>query len=269
MSALPQAPSPDAVYASPAVRRLREDLALALRAAAHHGLEEGVCNHFSVMLPGRHDGPQARAQGGPAPAQDRYLINPRGLHWSEVGPDDIVLIDVHGQVLAGRHRVEPTALFIHGAVHRLTGHAVVLHCHMPYATALTLTQDGALDPTLSQNAMRFMNRLAVDRRYNGLALDDAEGERIAGTMAGANAGKDILFLANHGVIVAGPTVAWAYDDLYYLERACLHQVLAQSTGRPLAPVDAQLAARVAAQVQGEREQSDLFFEALRRRLPAP
>ena len=213
-------------YASPAVRTLRQDLALALRAAAHHGLSEGVCNHFSVMLPG---------------AGDRYLINPRGLHWSEIGADDIVLIDVHGEVLAGRHRVEPTALFIHCAVHRLTGHAVVLHCHMPYATALTLTADRALDPTLSQNAMRFMNRIAVDAEYNGLALDDRDGERIA----------------------------HAYDDLFYLERACLHQVIAQSTGRPLVPVDPVLAAQVAAQIQGEREQSDLFFEALRRLLPAP
>jgi len=243
-------PSADAEFASPRVRRLREDLALALRAAAHHGLAEGVCNHFSVMLPG---------------TQDRCLINPRGLHWSEVGADDIVLIDVRGEVLAGRHRVEPTALFIHGAVHRITGHAVVLHCHMPYATALTLTADRALDPTLSQNAMRYMGRIAIDARYNGLALDDAEGERIAQAMAG----KDVAFLANHGVIVAGASIAWAYDDLYYLERACLHQVIAQSTGRPLAPVDAALAARVAAQVQGEREQSDLFFEALRRLLPAP
>jgi ribulose-5-phosphate 4-epimerase/fuculose-1-phosphate aldolase len=242
-------PNADAQYASPQVQRLREDLALALRAAAHHGLSEGVCNHFSVALPG---------------TADRYLINPRGLHWSEVRADDIVLIDLHGEVLAGRHRVEPTALFIHGAVHRLTGHAVVLHCHMPYATALTLTADRALDPTLSQNAMRYMGRIAIDAQYNGLALDDAEGERIARTMT---AGKDVAFLANHGVIVAGATVAHAYDDLYYLERACLHQVLAQSTGRPLAPVDAALAARVAAQVQGEREQSDLFFEALRRLLP--
>ena len=237
-------------YDSAEVRTLREDLALALRAAAHHQLEEGVCNHFSVMLPGSHD---------------RYLINPRGLHWSEIGADDIVLIDVRGEVLAGRHRVEPTALFIHGAVHRLTGHAVVLHCHMPYATALTLTVDRALDPTASQNAMRYMNRIAIDAQYNGLALDDAEGERIARAMAG----KDVAFLANHGVIVAGGTIAHAYDDLYYLERACLHQVIAQSTGRPLAPVDVALAARVAAQVQGEREQSDLFFEALRRLLPAP
>jgi len=242
--------SADALYASPAVRKLREDLALALRAADHHGLSEGVCNHFSVMLPG---------------TQDRYLINPRGLHWSEIGPDDIVLIDVHGEVLAGRHRVEPTALFIHGAAHRLTGHAVVLHCHMPYATALTITVDRALDPTASQNAMRYMNRIAIDAEYNGLALDDAEGERIARAMAG----KDVAFLANHGVIVAGGTIAHAYDDLYYLERACLHQVIAQSTGRPLAPVDPKLAAHVAAQIQGEREQSDLFFEALRRLLPAP
>jgi len=237
-------------YASPAVRQLREDLALALRAAAHHGLAEGVCNHFSVALPGN---------------AERYLLNPRGLLWSELGADDIVLIDVRGEVLAGRHRVEPTALFIHGAVHRLTGHAVVLHVHAPHATALTLTADRALDPTLSQNAMRYMGRIAIDDTYNGLALDDAEGERIARAMAG----KDVAFLANHGVLVAGATLAHAYDDLYYLERACLHQIIAQSTGRPLAPVDAALAARVAAQVQGEREQSDLFFEALRRLLPAP
>lgn len=88
--------SADSDYASPAVRRLRDHLALALRAAAHHGLPKGACSHFSGLLPG---------------AQDRYLINPRGLHWSEVGPDDIVLIDVQAQVLAGRHHVEPTALY--------------------------------------------------------------------------------------------------------------------------------------------------------------
>ena len=233
---------------SPVMQTLRADLALALRAADHHGFAEGVCNHFSVALP---DG------------SERFLINPRGLHWCEIGPEDTVLVDAQGQVLAGRHRVEPTAMFIHAAVHRITGHAVVLHTHMPFATALTLTVDRALDPTLSQNAMRFMGRLAIDAHYNGLALDGAEGERIARAMAGC----DVAFLANHGVIVAGAMLAHAYDDLYYLERACQHQVLAQSTGRPLAPVDATLAARVATLVQGEREQSDLFFEALRRLLP--
>ena len=232
-------------YDSPAVAALRADLALALRAAAHHGLAEGVCNHFSVELPD---------QSG------RFLLNPRGLLWHEVQADDIVLVDTAGTALAGRHPVESTAMFIHAAIHRIALQPCVLHTHMPHATALTLTADRALDPTLSQTAMRVHGRLAVDAHYNGLALDAAEGERIARAMGSA----DVVFLANHGVVVCGPQLAHAYDDLYYLERACQAQVLAQSTGRPLAPVNAELAARVAAQTQGERLQSELFFEALRR-----
>ena len=52
-------------------------------------------------------------------------------------------------------------------------------------------------------------------------------------MCRAMGDKDILFLRNHGIIVSGPTVAQAYDDLYYLERAAMVQVLAMQTGRPL------------------------------------
>ena len=232
-------------YQSPTVARLRADLALALRAAAHHGLSEGVCNHFSVELPD---------------ASGRFLLNPRGLLWSEIGADDIVLVDADGTVLAGRHPVESTAMFIHAAVHRIAGKACVLHTHMPYATALTLTRSRALDTTLSQNAMRFYGRLAIDAHYNGLALDASEGERIATAMQGA----DVAFLGNHGVVVCGPRVDYAYDDLYFLERACMAQVLALSTGLPLLPVGAEVAALVAQQSMSERLQSELFFEALRR-----
>lgn len=232
-------------FESDRVASLRADLALALRAAAHHGLAEGVCNHFSVELPD---------------ASGRFLLNPRGLLWREVRADDIVMVDSQGQALAGRHPVEPTAMFIHAAIHRIARQPCVLHTHMPFATALTLTTDRALDTALSQTALRFHGRLAVDAHYNGLALDASEGERIARAMGSA----DVVFLANHGVVVCGPCMAHAYDDLYYLERACQAQVLAQSTGRALAPVDAALAARVAAQTLGERVQSELFFEALRR-----
>ncbi len=235
----------DLDFDSDTVRALRADLALALRAAAHHGLAEGVCNHFSVELP---DG------------SGRFLLNPRGLLWREVGETDIVMVDAHGNQLAGRHAVEPTAMFIHAAIHRICGHACVLHTHMPYATALTLTADRALDPTLSQTAMRFHGRVAIDAHYNGLGLDATEGERIARAMGDS----EVAFLANHGVVVCGSRMDYAYDDLYYLERACMTQVLAQSTGRPLAPVDAQLARRVGEQTLGERLQSELFFAALRR-----
>lgn len=226
---------------------LRVDLALALRAAAMHDLAEGVCNHFSVAV-----------------GADRFLINPRGLHWGEVQAADILLVDAAGTVLQGKHDVEPSALFIHAGVHRVAGHRVVLHTHMPYASCFTLTEARAIDPMLGQNGLRFLDRIAVDNTFNGLALDMAEGERIARAMGA----KDVAFLGNHGVIVAGTCLAHAYDDLYYLERAARQQILAASSGSPLAPiVDHDLARRTAAQIRGERKQSDLFFEALRRKLP--
>ncbi|MBK8526489.1 MAG: aldolase [Rubrivivax sp.] len=230
---------------SPELCRLRNDLAVALRAAARHGLSEGVCNHFSVELP---DG------------SGRFLLNPQGLMWQEVTANDIVLVDGGGQVLAGRHPVESTAMFIHAAIHRIARKACVLHTHMPYGTAMSLTAERALDTRLSQNAMRFHDRVAFDAHYNGLALDATEGERIARAMQGA----DVVFLGNHGVIVCGSRIDHAYDDLYYLERACQVQVLAASTGRRLVPVNTDLARRVGEQTRGERLQSELFFQALRR-----
>lgn len=222
----------------------RAELACALRAADEFGLGEGVCNHFSLALP---DG--------------RILINPQGVHWREMQPHDLVLLDADGRQIDGRHPVEPTAFFIHGAIHRQVPQAAcVLHTHMPHATALTMIEGGRL-AMAHQNALRFHEAIAYDDDYNGLALDVAEGERIAQRMAQAR----VLFLANHGVIVTGPSVAWAFDDLYFLERACLLQVLAMSTGRPLKPIAPHVAARTARQMDGERQQSDLHLAALRRR----
>ena len=131
---------------------------------------------------------------------------------------------------------------------------------MPNATALSLTDARALDTTLSQTAMRFHGRIAIDDQYNGLALDVSEGERIARSMKGA----DIAFLGNHGVIVCSDRMDYAYDDLYYIERSCELEVLARSTGKVLVPVDRALVQKVSEEMVGERLQSELFFNALRR-----
>jgi ribulose-5-phosphate 4-epimerase/fuculose-1-phosphate aldolase len=225
----------------------RIDLAAALRWAARLGFGEGVCNHFSVALPG---------------SSDRFLINPQGLHWSEVTPADLVLVDAHGRKITGLHNVEPTAFFIHGCIHRGKPAAkCVLHTHMPYATALTVIEQGRVE-WVSQNALKFYGRVAYDDDYNGLALDDAEGERMCARLADA----DILFLANHGVIVTGLTLATTFDDLYYLERACMLQVLAMGTGRPLKTVAESIASKTAGQMAQESQQATLHFEALKRML---
>lgn len=189
----------------------RLDLAAALRWAARLGLHEGVCNHFSVML-----------------APDRFLLNAHRMHWSKARASGLLVIDDRNNVLEGDGHPAMTAFNIHVPMHQKTGHRVILHTHMPYATALACIEGGRLE-MIHQNAGRFHGQCAYDEDFNGFALGTDEGARMAGMMQG----NRVLFLGNHGVVVAGETIADAFDDLYYLERACEVQVLAMSTGRRL------------------------------------
>ena len=225
----------------------RIDLTAALRSASRLGLGEGICNHFSLALPGK---------------PGNFLINPQGLHWSEITPADICTVDPDGNIVEGKHKVEPTAFFIHSAIHRGKSNAAcVMHTHMPYATTLTVLQNGRLE-WASQNALKFYNRVAYDDHYQGLALDEAEGERMCGAMGNA----DVLFLGNHGILVRGPSVSATFDDLYYLERACMLQVLACGTGKPLRVVPDDIAAKTGRQMTGESQQAVLHLQALKRLL---
>src|SRR3546814_12882628 len=97
---------------------------------------------------------------------------------------------------------------------------------MPHALALCLVEGGRLE-MVEQNALRFHDRIAYEDEYAGLALDSSEGDRLAAALGN----RSIAFLAAHGVIVTGPTVAPAFDDPYSLARAARWQVLERSTGR--------------------------------------
>jgi ribulose-5-phosphate 4-epimerase/fuculose-1-phosphate aldolase len=114
-----------------------------------------------------------------------------------------------------------------------------------------------------QTALKFYGRTAIDENYNGLALDDNEGLRIARAMGDA----DVVFLKNHGVMVIGPTIAEAYDDLYYLERAAEVQLLAMSTGRKLKAVPPEIARKTYLEMrEGDPESARLHMESIRRQL---
>jgi ribulose-5-phosphate 4-epimerase/fuculose-1-phosphate aldolase len=133
---------------------------------------------------------------------------------------------------------------------------------MPNATALAMLEGPPL-VWAGQTALKFHGRTIVDEDYNGLALDEREGDRIAASLGDA----DVVFMRNHGVMVVGASAAEAWDDLYYLERACEAQRLAMTTGRPLKEVPAEVAARTAAQMrEGDRESARLHLESVKRRL---
>jgi len=213
-------------------REARQDLAAGYRLAARFGFNEGIDNHLTLALPGHND---------------RFMLIPYGMHWSEVTASGLLVVDGGGNKIEGEGFIEPTAFFIHGAIHKARADArCVMHCHMPYALALTMIEGGRLEMA-DQNACRFYGRVAYDDQFNGAVLESDEAHRIARRLGD----NSVLFMANHGVTVVGPSVAAAWEDLYYLNRACQAQVLAMSTGRPLKRVADETAALLAAQVRAE------------------
>ena len=235
----------------PEVWQARVDLAACFRTAARLGLHEGVCNHLSFMVPGRND---------------VFLVNPDGWSFAEITASRLLICDFNRQVIAGDGVPEDTAFYIHARLHmRMPRARAAFHTHMPNATSLTML-DGPPLLFAGQSSLKFYGRVAVDDEYGGLALDEAEGDRIAATIGDA----DILFMRHHGVLVVGPTIAKAWDDLYYLERAAEVQRLAGASGRPVRPVPTELAERTAEQMrhEGGRDSPALHLASIKRQLDA-
>lgn len=235
------------IFDNAAVRLARIELAACFRMAARLGMEEGICNHFSAVVPG---------------FDDYFLVNPFGLAFDEIKASDLIICDFDGNVVQGDRAPEITAYFIHARVHKNLPRArVAFHTHMPYATSLAMVEGQPLQ-WAGQTSLKFYGRTAVDD-FNGLALDEREGDRIARAIGDA----DVVFMRNHGVMVVGETIANAWNDMYYLERACQVQVLAESTGRRLRPVSPELAAATYAQMRsGGSESAIQHLESVKRRL---
>ena len=230
------------------VTQAKVHLAAAHRLAVLDELEEGIDNHFTVTVPGR---------------DDRYLILPFGLHWSEARASDLIVFDESGKTLEGEGVVELSAQCIHAPIHRMTGARVVLHTHQTWALALNMLRNNRLLPA-SQTAAFFHGRVAYDDTYLGTADTVEEGERLARVLGD----KHILFMKNHGVIAVGDTVGQAYRRLYKLERVCRAQVLAMGSGHPLQVLSEEIIAQVQAPAEHDRhpraERERMFFEAMMR-----
>jgi ribulose-5-phosphate 4-epimerase/fuculose-1-phosphate aldolase len=207
--------------------QLRIDLAAAFRSAVMHDWHESVGNHFSVTL---------------APGGSDFLMNPRWMHFARIRASDLIRLDAQAATPGNTPGApDPSAWAIHRNIHlRLPHVGCILHLHPPYATALASLADSEVKP-IDQNTARFYGRVAIDTGFGGIADDEEEGRRLADALGNYS----IMLMGNHGVLVTAPTIAEAFDDLYFLERACKTLVLAFSTGQPLRVMPHDLATHVA------------------------
>ena len=208
------------------INELKQDLAAAFRWTARLNMNEGIANHFSVCLPNSND----------------FYVNGSGLHFSSIKASDMVLVeqDKVEEIKKRPELVDPTALNIHGTIHKKVPHArCILHVHSKYATALSTLKDPIMKP-IDQNTMIFYNRVSVFNEFGGLGFED---ESIK--MANALGNKQHILLANHGIITTGETIAEGFNYLYYFEKAAETYLTALSTNKELNIVSDEVAEKTA------------------------
>lgn len=233
--------------------RCRQDLATVYRGFEWYNLHEAVCTHLTMMAPAR-DGK----------GEVMLAIN-HGEHWSEVTPSSLIALNEKGEVVEGEGEVQIETAVIHKGVHDARPDAVcVFHLHLPYATALGMLEENCFG-MYHQTHCRFYDSFTYDEKYEGGAFAFEEGQRLAKHLQF----NKVLFMVNHGVIVTGPNAAAAFDDGYFLERACQFQMTAMATGKKLHEIPDDIAKLTYDQTMSNHQlYADRHFAAVRQKLLA-
>ncbi len=200
---------------SPEEWETRVKLAATYRIFAHLGWEELIYNHISVRVPG---------------PEHHFLLNPFGLHYSEVTASNLVKVDIEGNIVGHSDwPINPAGFTFHGAIHATVPDAhCVMHVHTTPTLAVCCQEEG----------MSFTNFYAA-QLWGQVAYHDFEGitvHRDEGARILASAGnKPVLLLRNHGPVVMGRSLAQAFNLMWLVQRACEVQVASQAMGalRPI------------------------------------
>jgi ribulose-5-phosphate 4-epimerase/fuculose-1-phosphate aldolase len=180
--------------------KLRVELAACYRIFDHLGWTEMIFNHITMRVPG---------------PEHHFLINPFGLHYSEVTASNLVKIDLDGKIVGhSDYPVNPAGFVIHSAIHAAVPDTLcIIHTHTTAGLAVASSKRG-LVPTNFYSAMVYDSVAYHD--FEGPSVHDDEKPRLVASLGTRRA----LILRNHGLLVHGPTIADAFDLHYRLQRAC-------------------------------------------------
>lgn len=238
----------------------RLELAACYHVFAMLGWTEMIYNHITVRLPDSVTGGSATEAALQSP---QFLINPFGMHYSEVTASNLVKIDLQGQVLDGStHRVNPAGFTVHAAIHDgLPDAHCVMHTHTTAGIAVACLQ-GGLQQTNFYSA-QLHDKVAY-HDFEGITIHADEGPRLVKNIGNRQA----VILRNHGLLTWGRTVPQAFVILWTLQRACEVQVATFSMGEaiPVTGAVAQKSTRDALQFQPAFGAGQDVFDALVRQV---
>lgn len=235
-----------------AEREARVQLAACYRIFNHLGWTEMIFNHITLRLPG------PRSEDPPL-----FLINPFGLHYSEITASNLVLIDIEGSpVRESKWPVNKAGFVIHSAIHGNVGNAhCVMHTHTTTGMAVACQKDG-LSPTNFYAAQLHGGVAYHD--FEGITVEESEKTHLLASIGQ----KKAVILRNHGLLAWGPSVPEAFMTLWTLQRACDVQIASSSAGI-LNPIRSEVFAQTVRESgPGEKRTCDDVFAAMQRLVDA-
>ena len=192
--------------------KARVQLAAAYRIFDHLGWTELIYNHISLRLPG---------------SETHFLINPFGLHYSEVTASNLVKIDLQGRIVGdSAWPVNPAGFTPHATIHAHIPNAhCVMHTHTTAGLAVACLEDG-LSISNFYSAQLF-GKLAY-HDFEGITVHADEGPRLLASIGD----RPAVILRNHGLLAWGSDLPRAFAILWLLQRACEIQLATLSMGTP-------------------------------------
>ncbi|HRI17226.1 MAG TPA: class II aldolase/adducin family protein [Burkholderiaceae bacterium] len=192
----------------------RVQLAAAYRIFDLLGWTELIYNHISLRV--------SAPQG-----QTHFLINPFGLHYSEVTASNLLKIDLAGNIVGDADwPFNPAGFTPHATLHaHIPGAHCVMHTHTTAGMGVACLEEGLSISNFY--AAQLHGKLAY-HDFEGITVHADEGPRLLASIGD----KPAVILRNHGLLAWGGTVPRAFAVLWLLQRACEIQLATLSMGRP-------------------------------------
>ena len=223
---------------------IKKKLILAGKVLVAEGQDDFTRGHISMRLP---DNP------------GRFFMKAHSIGLDEIAMDNILTIDLDGNVLAGTAR-RHSEVYIHSEIYRARPDVhSVLHTHPPYAVAFSAM--GRPLRAYSQAGALFKGEIGLYTDTIKLIRSAAMGAGVARAL-GRNR---VVLLKNHGVVTASPTIDEAVIGTIMLENAAMVQMIVEAAGDPAPEFSEDDIAGFKDEI-GRPEQFSINFEYLVRRV---
>lgn len=158
--------------------------------------------------------------------ENKIAITPSGVCYETMKPEDIVIVDLEGNILDGQ--LKPSIeLPLHSELYKAKPNInAIIHTHSVHCTAFAVARKPI--PAVCEDMVQIV----------GGSVDVADyflpgSEKLAGSAISALGNKNACILANHGLLCAAGNLKETYKVTQIVEKSAQAVILAHSLGTPV------------------------------------